>query len=165
MTFSSSMFQAEVSVIDAGNNISKLLYELQGADIDAAETSALAIVTDLVAVTKAYVQSYRVTEVFTNDTARAVPPAASVISEKALLSLQLTTPGKKAIMYIPAPIDAMFGTAGTDDYDKVTTSNAAVLALVNDFTVGAQGYVSDGENVVNNGLLAGQRVTRTRNLG
>jgi len=165
VSFSSLQFQCEVSLIDAGNNISKLQYEVQGADIAAAETSALAIVTDLVAVTKAYVQSYRVTEVFTNDSARAVPPAASVVSEKALLSLQLTTPGKKAIMYIPAPIDAMFGAAGTDAYDIVTTSNALVLALVNDFTVGAQGYVSDGENVVNNGLLAGQRVTRTRNLG
>ena len=163
MTFTSRRFEMECTVVDAGNNISKVRFGVTGADIDAAETSALAILTDFIALTKAYVESYRVTEVFTNDTSRGTP-AASVVSEKALLSLQLDTPGKKAIMYIPAPIDAIFGAAGTDDYDKVNTGNALVLAFVNDFTTGGQGTVSDGEVVVNNGILRGDRVTRTRNL-
>ena len=38
MTFTSRRFEMECTVVDAGNNISKVRFGVTGADIDAAET-------------------------------------------------------------------------------------------------------------------------------
>jgi len=163
MAFTSTGFQVSITLIDAGNDTCTQTYDVQGADIDAAETNALVIVTDLIPITEAYVLSYQVSEKFANGATRT---PAGEIEKKALLSLQLTTPLKKAAMTIPAPVVGIFlGAAGTDAYNQVDPADAALLTFVNDFGTGAQGYVSDGESVVNNGVLKGERISRASRHG
>jgi len=162
MAFNSVGFEAEITFIDQGNDLSKVRVGVGGADIAAAEVIVAANIADWVAVTKAYVQSYSVREVFTNDAART---PAGQIEEKAVLSVALETSPKKAIITIPAPIDAMFGATGTTDFNKVTLTNSLVLALVGDFVAG--GFtLSDGENVPATGaLLKGVRTHRSSSKG
>jgi hypothetical protein len=158
MAFTSVGFEAEITFIDQGNDLSKVRVGVGGADIAAAEAIVAANIADWVAVTKAYVQSYSVREVFANGAART--PAGQV-EEKAVLTVALTTTPKKGIITIPAPIDAMFGASGTTAFNQVNTANSLVLALVGDYQVGGFS-LSDGENVPASGaLLAGQRTHRS----
>lgn len=164
MAFNSVGFEITVTLIDRGDNVTHMRFGVGGADIAAAETIAAANIADLVAVTKAYVVGYSVSEKFANDAART-PSANGEIEEKAVVTVNLETAPKKAILTIPAPVDTLFvGTSG-DNWNQVDIADSLLVAWVGDFVSG--GFtLSDGENVpATNAIVKGRRVHRASSRG
>lgn len=154
---------ASITFEDQGNNLSRMEVEVGGADISAAEAIVAANIADFVAVTKSYIVGYSVREEFVNGAART--PAGEV-EEKAVLTLALATAPKKAVLVIPAPVDAIFGASGTSDFNRVVTSNTLVQALAGDFLAGGF-MISDGENIaaLPGAVLKGVRTHRSSGRG
>lgn len=163
MAFTGGRFFCEITWIDQGNNISHTTFECAGADIGEAETNAGNIVPDFVAVSDAYVVSYAVREVFSNDAIR-VP--AGQVEEKAVLTLALATAPKKAILTVPAPKDTIFLGASGDAYNQVDGTDSLVSTLVGDFQAAGGGLISDGELVASSGgFVKGRRTHRASSRG
>lgn len=163
MAFATSgRFFMSLTYIDQGNNLSKVEVEIDAADIAAAETIAANDINDFVNMTKAYIQSYTVREEFVNGAART--PAGEV-EEKAVITLQLVTPLKKAILTVPAPVDAAFGASGTSAYNDVIPTQTLVQALAGDFV--SDFFISDGEHaaVTPGCVLKGKRTHRSSSRG
>jgi transcription elongation factor Elf1 len=162
MAFPSNGFAASITFLDAGNKRSVIQVGVAGADIAAAEAIVAANINDYVNVTDAYVESYAVREVFLNDAART--PAGEV-EMKASITVNLTTPGKRGLISIPAPKATLFGAIGTENYDIVDSADALVIALIGDFESGGFS-LSDGENVpAANAFVKGRRVHRSSSFG
>lgn len=166
MTFSSQKYQGEVTFVDAGNNISRMVLEIRTTTIAGAQGIMAAAIADIEALSQAYAQSYSVREVFTNDTARP-SPATGEVEEKLVLTLSLDTPGKKGNITIPAPVDAVFGAPGTSGYNVADVANALITALTDKYQVtGGAFYLSDGESASDtNTVLAGRRTHRASSRG
>lgn len=165
MAFTSAGFEAEITYIDSGNNLSKQTIGVRGADIDAAETNMAAQINDFIACTDAFVQSYTVREKFVNGATR-VP--AGEVEEKAVVTVNLSTLPKKAILTIPAPKATMFaGAAGTDGYNQVQITTGPLAALLGDFLLtGGSFFISDGESLADtNYFVKGRRTHRASGRG
>jgi len=154
----------EITFIDQGDNLSHMTIGVRGADIAAAETNAAANINDIIALTDAYVLSYSVREKFLNGAART--PAGEV-EEKAVLTLQLATAGKKAVFVIPAPKDTLFVAASGPNFNVVDGADSAIVAIVGDFAdTGGSFYISDGETVADTGgFIKGRRTHRASSRG
>jgi hypothetical protein len=89
------------------------------------------------------------------------------VEEKAVLTLQLETAGKKATFTIPAPKDTLFVAASGPNYNVVDGADSAIVALVGDFlTTGGSFYISDGETVADTGgFIKGRRTHRASSKG
>lgn len=164
MAFNSVGFEAVVTLLDRGDNMTHMRFGVGGADIAAAEAILAANINDLVAVTKAYVVSYSVSEKFANDAART-PANNGEIEEKAVITVNLETSPKKAILTIPAPVDTLFvGTSG-DNWNTVDIADSLLVAWVGDFVAGGMS-LSDGENVpATNAIVKGRRTHRSSSRG
>jgi len=164
MAFTGGIFYVNIQFVDSGLNTTRKRVQLVAADMTEAIASAAAIVPKFVAVSDCYVVGYTLEEEFTNDAAGYPPTADSAENQtRALLTVALTTVPKKAALEFPGPKDAIFGAAGTANFNIVDVSNAAVKALVNAFNAGQDAYISDGENTLNTadgGLVAGKRIHR-----
>lgn len=159
MAYTGGTFMLEVSVIDAGNNISTLHAQIDAADMAAALTIAAADINDFQNVTDAYVQSYAVREVFLNGATRT-PAGNNRI--KAVITVALETAPKKAIITVPAPKDTLFvGAPGTKKYDDVDVADSLVVALCGNFV--SDLFISDGEHVTSASpsILDGKRASRS----
>jgi len=162
---STARFFASVTFLDAGNNQSVMEVEVRAANITAAEGIMAAQIADFVAVSDAYIVSYAVREQFVND---AVRTPAGEIEEKAVITLNLATAPKKAVLVIPAPKATIFaGAPGTNAYNDVDPADAAVVALIADYveTAGVF-YLSDGESAADtNTFIKGKRTHRASGRG
>lgn len=164
MAFNSVGFEVAVALLDRGDNLTHMRFGVGGIDIAAAEATVAANIADIVAVTKAHVVSYTVSEKFANDAART-PANNGEVEEKAVISVNLATAPKKAILTIPAPVDTIFvGTSG-DNWNQVDIADSLLVAFVGNFAAG--GFtLSDGENVAAaNQIVAGRRTHRSSNHG
>lgn len=164
MAFNSAGFEITVSLLDRGDNLTHMRFGVGGADIAAAEVIAAANIADIVAVTKAYVVGYTIAEKFVNDAART-PANNGEIEEKAVITVNLETSPKKAILTIPAPVDTLFvGTSG-DNWNTVDIADSLLVAFVGDFEAGGFS-LSDGENVAaTNSIVKGRRTHRSSSRG
>jgi len=166
VTFTSQKYQGEMTFVDAGNNISKMVVEIRATTLAGAAGIMAANVANFEALSQAYLQSYSVRQVFSNDTARP-SPAVGEIEEKLVLTLQLATAGKKGTITIPAPVDAVFGSPGTSAYNVADVANGLITAVTDDYQVtGGSFYLSDGESASDtNTVLAGRRTHRASSKG
>lgn len=164
MAFNSVGFEATVAILDRGDNLTHMRFGVDGADIAAAETILAANIADLVAVTKGYVVSYSVAEKFVNDAART-PANNGEIEEKAVITVNLATSPKKAVITIPAPVDTLFvGTSG-DNWNQVDIADSLLVAFIGDFQSGGF-QLSDGEHVAaSNSIIKGRRTHRSSSRG
>lgn len=137
-------YPCNISLVDAyGRAITKQV-EISAADYATALTNASDFMDDLQAITEAEVLYYSVaTKVVYSGTLTA----GANRDEGATLSVR-TTDNEKAVIKIPAPMNAIFNTDGT-----VNTANALVTALMANYT-GAKVLVDDGETVI--ALLGGK---------
>lgn len=169
MAFTGANYFVNIDFVDSGLNRTRKRVQLIAASMTDALANAAVVVPLFVAVSDDYIVGYTVEQEFTNDAAGYPPTAATAENQtRALLTVALTTIPKKAALEFPAPKDAIFGAAGTANYNIVDTSNAAVKALVNAFNAGQAAYISDGENTLNTGsggLVAGRRVHRGSSSG
>jgi hypothetical protein len=164
MAFNSAGFEATVSFLDRGDNLTHMRFGVDGADIAAAEVIIAANIADIVAVTKAYVVGYSIAEKFTNDAART-KSANGEIEEKAVITVNLETAPKKAILTIPAPVDTIFAGADGDLWNTVDGADSLLVAFLGDFASGGF-QLSDGEHVPSTGFFVkGRRTHRSSSKG
>ena len=169
MAFTGGSYFVNISFVDSGMNVTRKRVQLVAATMTDALASAASIVGRFVAVSADYIVNYTVEQEFSNDAAGYPPTSDAAENQtRALLTVALTTIPKKAALEIPAPLDAIFGPAGTSGFNIVDLTNAAVKALVNDFNAGQSAYISDGESTLNTGaggLVAGRRIHRGSSNG
>lgn len=165
MAFVHSHYQLEVNFLDVGRKTSSKVYEILGADFDAATTNAAALLSDLTGVTALEITGYRLTDVIIEDT--VVVPTSPIASRKkvARLTIQLaSSPLKTDQLEIPGPVDTLFvGAPGTTGYDIVDIGDTFVNNYVDNFKAsGGTATMSDGENAAaTNAVIKGFRVTRS----
>jgi hypothetical protein len=137
-----------VQVVDTGGNTSRKVYPTSltvAVDgIAAIEAARDAVVAALNAVTDGVVLKTGILLGQTEDTALF---GAGEIENVALITVNLATQGKKAVMSIPAPVDGIFVGASGPNYNIVDPTDAAVLAYLALFETGGDFTLSDGEQL------------------
>jgi hypothetical protein len=137
-----------VQVVDTGGNTSRKVYPTNltvAVDgIAAIEAARDAVVAALNAVTDGVVLKTGILLGQTEDTALF---GAGEIENVALITVNLATQGKKAVMSIPAPVDGIFVGASGPNYNIVDPTDAAVLAYLALFETGGDFTLSDGEQL------------------
>lgn len=138
-----AIFPMSVSMVDGyGRPINKR-YDLSAADYATALTNAAAFITDLEAISEAAVLWYTVaTRVTVSDTATE----GGNRDEGLTISVR-TADMEKAVIKVPAPINAIFQADGTLDL-----TNSVFQDFIANYTGGLV-LVDDGETVV--GYLSG----------
>jgi len=169
MAFAVQGHQVDIEFVDSGGTTTHRRIELQSADIAAAETDGAAVAVAFQALTRCYVLGFTIGQIVRNDDPTgppAFPPTGDVlVSDEALIVLNLTTIGKKASYTIPAPVDAMFAGTTGKKHNQVVGTYAALATLNAMFEVGAKAFISDGENANGTSPFAdGYRVSRGRHL-
>lgn len=160
MAFAHQGYYGTVNMRDQGMNPTRIRVRLQGLTIGAAGSALADFVAKLGAVTDAWIESYQFEDVWTTDVLFTAAEPHGEASTKAVLSMQLTTPGKSGTFAIPAPKDSIFTALSGAGYNIVDFGVTAVSDLVNTFAAGGDAYISDGENVVSGGGIKGVRVHR-----
>jgi len=166
MALVSAGYELTVTLVDNGGGSTKRSFKLRDDDPLDIPTVVGDILTDLNAVTDLVVSSYKIGEVFVED-ALALPTSLNAQKEmNARVVLQLaSSPLKKAVIEIPAPIVGMFGAAGTPAYNEVDISNDLLEAYVANFMAAGTAYISDGEDVAATGaILKGRRTHKQTSL-
>lgn len=133
---------------NAGDVTSRAIQMKWDTDLTTTLANALAHAVLWAAVTKAGVQR---TDVVLRYTDTDAPDATSENNEVAHVALKLTTASpalltQKATLEVPAPIAALHLAASGEDYNRVDTTNAALLALYADFEAAGNVYISHGQN-------------------
>lgn len=145
-----------VSVMDKQGDVTTLQYELQSADATAAAADNVAVRAALNGVTSGMIIGYSLSERF-YETVPAFPSVGDN-SIKARVAAR-GSDGEVKSLDIPAPEEALFvGTSGPAN-NVVDTTNTALLTYLALFESGNEAFISDGENLVNGGVLDGQRVS------
>jgi len=162
-------YQVDMEFVDSGGTTTHRRIALQSADIAAAETDGAAVAAAFQALTRCYMLGFTIGQIVKNDDPTgppAFPPAGDVlVSDEALIVLNLTTIGKKASYTIPAPVDGMFAGATGKKHNQVVGTYAALAALNIMFESGNEAFISDGENASGSAPFAdGYRVSRGRQL-
>jgi len=160
MAFAHQKWYGTVEVLDQGMNLTVLTFELQGASIAAAGTNLATIVTNLIAVTDGWVRSYQLHDKWISDVLFTADEPHGEVEKKALITVQLTTPGKSASVEIPAPKDAIFTASSGSGYNLVDPANADVSTYLNQYNSGSQAKISDGEFTITGPFLKGKRISR-----
>jgi len=149
-----------ITIRDSGGNDSQVRYDMTATDDIAAATAATAILGYFEAVCAAGTVNYSITKRFYND-AFVLPADNSVQNEvKALLVMQdETVPSKRHTVRIPAPETDVFLAVTGELQNVVDIAHQDVLDFANMFSTAGECYISDGERILDNGLLRGKRVT------
>jgi len=138
----------------SGKKTRKRFEQSAPADDTAARAAALALVTDLAAITDAVVASYHTYQEFVEDALSL--PASAELQNQAVIQLSIDDePTKSATVIVPAPKDAIFAGATGPNYDILDVADTDLIAFVANFTTEALYYVSDGEQAET--LLGGKR--------
>jgi hypothetical protein len=160
MAFAHQQYYGTVEVVDQGGNLSVLTFELQGATIANAGTNLGTIVSNLAAVTDGWIRSYQLHDKWVTDVLFTASEPHGEVSTKALITVQLTTPGKTASVEIPAPKDAIFSAGSGSGFNLVDPTNADVSTFLNQYNSGSQAKISDGEFTITGPFLKGRRIHR-----
>lgn len=166
MAFLASNFGTTVSYMDGGGNVVTRDYEMD-ADIvtfEDANTAAVALVADIVAMTDAALPRYRVYQ--NNDEGSLVIPATTVqVENQASMTVLLTAAGnKKANLNVPAPKASIFVNPVNGPQNNIVNMSATpVTNFLANFEVAGDFTVSDGEEIARG--LSGKRVHKRSNKG
>lgn len=147
MALTAGSWYTVFELVDTGGKVVTRRYEQSApADDAAARASALAMATDLAAVTNAKIKSYHTYQVFEED-ALTLPTAAEV-EMQALITVGIDgKPLKSASITIPAPVDGIFVASSGSNYDVVDGTDTDLAAFLANFDSEALFYVSDGEQM------------------
>lgn len=144
MALVSDGYMLTVTLVDSGTNIAVKNYELTAATFAAAQTDAADILTRLNAVTDAFVKGYSISERFIENTPGL--PLDAEIEDRASIVLQLgSSPFKKAVHEIPAPVIGLFKAATGVDRNNIDLADVDLLAYLATFISGGEATLSDGE--------------------
>jgi len=166
MAFLPSNFGVTVSYMDGGANVVTRDYEMDPDVItfDDANTAAVALIADIVAMTDAALPRYRVYQ--NNDEGSLTIPATTVqVENTASLTVLLTAAGsKKGNLNMPAPKASIFVNPTNGPQNNIVNMSAtAVTDFLANFLVAGDFTISDGEEVSRG--LSGKRVHRRSNKG
>jgi len=139
-----AIFPATISMVDAYGRALTKRVDISAADYATALTNAASFVDDLQAITEAEVLYYSVA---TKVVYAGTLTAGANRDEGATFSVR-TTDNEKAVVKVPAPMNAIFQSDGSVDL-----SNALVTALFANY-LGALVLVDDGETVIS--LISGR---------
>jgi len=154
-------YEAAVSLVDNGGNVSSLQYNLVSADFATAVTDTATVIAALKAVTNCVVLGYAIKEVFLED-AFAYPAAGIEIEDKASITVKLEGAGiQRANLRIPGPKIGIFTAATGGGANIVDVSDADLNTYVGLYkTTGGVATISDGEKVADTTpILSGRRVS------
>lgn len=156
-------FYGSVVLLDEEGGRSNLEYDLDVADIDEAATAMAQIVTDLGAVTDAFVDGYRYGEKFA-DNAR-VYPAGVEVEKRATITAVIngSFPAKYVNLTIPAPNSGIFLATTGPNAKVVDPTDAALRTYLAHFGPTGDVFISDGEriqDVTSNGAFTGKKTHR-----
>jgi hypothetical protein len=159
MAFAHQAFFGLISMRDQGMNQTRMRIEINAplGTIAQAGTNLAGYVSLLAAVTDCWIESYTLEDKWVTDVLFTAAEPHGEAATKALLSVQLTTPGKTGIIEVPAPKDAIFVAASGAGYNVVDTLNTAITAFVEAYESGQKAFLSDGELSIDGGLLKGVR--------
>ena len=134
-------------LVDTGGKIVTRRWEQSApADDAAARASALAMATDLAAITDCVIVAYYTYQVFEEDALSL--PAAAEAEMQALINVSIDgEPLKNATITVPAPVDGIFSGATGANYDIVDGADEDLVAFLANFGSEALFYVSDGEQM------------------
>lgn len=155
MALTAGRWWTVVELADTGGKVVRRRYEQSApADDAAARVSALALVTDLAAVTDCTIKAYYTYQEFAED-AFALPASAEC-EMQALINVGIEgEPLKNATLTIPAPVDGIFVASTGSNYDVVDGTDADLAAFLANFDSESLFYVSDGEQM--DGFKSGHR--------
>ena len=138
----------------SGKKTQKRFEQSAPADDAAARAAALALATDIAAVSDAVVSAYHCYQEFVED-ALSLPSSAELQNQAVLVVGIEDEPTKSAQIVIPAPKDSIFVASTGSGYDILDTTDSDVIAFFANFDSEALYYVSDGEQA--DGLVGGRR--------
>ena len=166
MAFLASNFGVTISFMDGGGNVVTRDYEMDPdvATFDDANTAAVALLADVVAMTDAALPRYRVYQ--NNDEGALVIPATTVqVENQASMTVLLTAAGnKKGNLNMPAPKAAIFVNPVNGPQNNIVNMSATpVTNFLANFEVAGDFTVSDGEEIARG--LSGKRVHKRSNKG
>jgi hypothetical protein len=138
-------YEALFTYIDSLGGSTYKLFEGEFDDFAAAKTSATALKSDVVALTKAAVIRLKLSE---TEEITATPTAGSTVFEKVSATVELETAGKYANLQMPAPVAAIM--AGNALNPAATLWTNFTDNFTTDWTI------SDGEHIA--GTRNGKRV-------
>lgn len=163
MALVSAGYISSVSLVDQGGNISTLQFEFNTVIVTTladALTAQLAMNTLLLAVTDSKIATYTVGEKF-SENALTLPTAAQN-ENKASISFTKSGFGKGNLK-IPAAKSTIFQGATGAPNNQVDLADTDLVAYTDNFKVGADYYINDGESLVQ--LVAGKRTHSKNNNG
>jgi len=145
MAFVAGRWFTVIKFMETSRKVTTRRYEQSApADYAAAQTAALALVTDFAAVTDAEILSYHVYQ--ENDEDTVVVPSAAEIQNEALLSFSIiSSPNKFGTVAIPAAKASIFSGATGPQYDIVDIEDSNVAAFADNWLLDDLYWLSDGE--------------------
>lgn len=166
MALTNQGFKLVVSMRDAGNDPSRVVYDLVAATHADAVTAAATILTRLGAVTDLAIEGYSIVNNFL-ETAFALPSTGQAEERAKVVAAIDGSPNKKATIYIPGPADSIFSAApGNPGYNVVDVFDTDLDAYVDIWkATGALATISDGENLADQEALSGKRTHRKSSTG
>lgn len=165
MALTHEKFQLSVTWQDSGNDQMKQSYELQGATLADAVTSAGALIPVLVAASDAKIVAYSISDVFAEDAFAPFVGDTVKVAIQADISVLLDGyANKRASIVIPAPKTAIFQATTGEGSDIVSATSGLTTGVVNQFKTGAAARLSDGEVVAADAFIKGVRRTVRRRM-
>lgn len=150
MAIAQQPWELQVNLIDTGGNTAQKTYQLTatdaGDDITDVRVAASDILAKLIAVTDAKVKSYRIVAVYVED-ALTLPTAAEVENNMQISAKIAGIPNKSAVLEIPAPKSTLWQAPTGAGWNQPDFSVTALGNFINEFIVGGNAYVSDGESI------------------
>jgi hypothetical protein len=148
MALASDGYRLTIEMEDSFGKTSTKIVNLTSADFTAAASDASTYVTEFATKTLAEIVGYTVGEVFVEN---APAGGAGNVGEKASITVNLATTGKRANFQIPAPDN--LNISGTSDVDGST-----IATLLGYYNSTGFATLSDGEQVADTGAFAGGRI-------
>jgi len=132
-----------LSVAGSNGKVKNLNFALQSADYATAVVDAATVYAALQAVSDVNIQKGRLSEVTEYPVSLPSNVDTAII---ATMSGKINGSTKSVVVKFPAPKDTLrLGSTG-DEYNELDLSAAAIEAYWDLFNVGAEAYISDGEN-------------------
>ena len=155
MTLDAGRWYTRFELVDTGGKRTSRTYEQSApADDAAARAAALALATDLAAVTDCVISKYYSFQVF-EETSFSLPSGAE-LEMQAVVSMTIDSePFKSGMLTIPAPVDGIFVDSTGPNYDVVDTTDADLVAFMANWVTEDLYYISDGEQA--DSVLGGHR--------
>lgn len=161
MAFIDKGWHLDLTLEDAGANITTRRFELVATDTAGDLTDVIADVQTIVAAWVAASDAVLIKQTLAKDSVEdsvTLPTTSVNVEENLQVSAKIFgTPNKSAVFEIPAPKIAMFVATSGPGRNQALFSNTLLSNVVNLFKNGAQALISDGEAITDQGIK-GKRV-------